>query len=182
MFWLCIIRVVTACTVYCALNISPVRLCLTVTIESATFPNVFLRMDGRGVDHPTDNGAGIVNCQYGASSYEKFILKEIEVGVYTIESATFPNVFLRMDGRGVDHPTDNGAGIVNCQYGAASYEKFILKEIEVGVYTIESATFPNVFLRMDGRGVDHATDNGAGIVNCQYGAASYEKFKIHLSL
>lgn len=50
------------------------------TIESVAFPNVVLRMDG---SNPADKEEdfGSVNCQFGASSYEKFYLLNFpEVG------------------------------------------------------------------------------------------------------
>lgn len=44
--------------------------------------------------------------------------------------------------------------------------------------TILSTTFPNVYLRMDGTGVTTWNGSGSGIVNCQFGAGPYEKFKV----
>ncbi|WP_051536776.1 fascin domain-containing protein [Nitrosospira briensis] len=43
-----------------------------VTIESAAFPGVFLRMDGSGITQPENAGAGVVNCQFGAGGWEHF--------------------------------------------------------------------------------------------------------------
>jgi len=34
-------------------------------------------MDGRGVTQPTGPGGGIVNCQFGAHSWEKFNLAPV---------------------------------------------------------------------------------------------------------
>ena len=97
---------------------------------------------------------------------------------FTIESAQFSNVFLRMDGNGVTSTTGPGGGTVNCQYGAFAWEKFKIAKLSDGYYTIESVQFPNVFLRMDGNGVTSTTGPGGGTVNCQYGAFAWEKFKI----
>ena len=73
----------------------------------------------------------------------------------------------------------SGGGIVNCQYGARSYEKFNLTyNGDQGSFTIQSVQFPGVFLRMDGTGVNQFSGSGAGVVNCQYGARSYEQFKL----
>lgn len=44
--------------------------------------------------------------------------------------------------------------------------------------TIRSTAFANVFIRLDGSGVTTSTDSGGGVVNCQYTAGSYEKFKV----
>lgn len=43
------------------------------TIESVAFPNVFLRMDGNNRSGKEED-FGTVNCQYGASTCEKFYL------------------------------------------------------------------------------------------------------------
>ena len=45
----------------------------TFTIESVAFPNVFLRMDGNNRSGKEED-FGTVNCQYGASTCEKFYL------------------------------------------------------------------------------------------------------------
>ncbi|MES2444416.1 MAG: hypothetical protein V4574_16440 [Pseudomonadota bacterium] len=45
-----------------------------LTIESAQFPGVFLRMDGNGVKGSAP-GSGKVNCQFGAQSWEQFLLR-----------------------------------------------------------------------------------------------------------
>ncbi len=147
-------------------------------IKSNNFNNVFLRMDGNGVTSKTGPGSGNVNCQYGAYSWELFKLNRQSNGSYTIESNVFPNVFLRMDGNGVTSKTGPGGGIVNCQFGAYSWENFSLNKQSDGTYTIGSNQFPNVFLRMDGNGVTSKTGPGSGNVNCQYGAYSWEKYCI----
>src|SRR5437868_12092145 len=44
-----------------------------ITIQSAAFPNVRLRMDGSSVTAVTESGGGTVNCQYGpASPWESY--------------------------------------------------------------------------------------------------------------
>ncbi|MGZ5437119.1 MAG: fascin domain-containing protein, partial [Pyrinomonadaceae bacterium] len=93
---------------------------------SVQFPGVYLRMDGRGVTQPTGPGGGIVTCQFGAMSWEKFRIETQSDGTVAIASVQFPGVYLRMDGRGVTQPTGPGGGIVNCQFGAMSWEKFNL--------------------------------------------------------
>ena len=45
-----------------------------ITLESAHFDNVFLRMDGNGVTSMTGPGGGTVNCQFGVGPWEKFKL------------------------------------------------------------------------------------------------------------
>jgi C1A family cysteine protease len=147
-----------------------------VSIGSKTFQNVFLRMDGSGVSQPTGPGGGVVNCQYTAGPWEQFVLTKQANGNYTIGSVAFPNVFLRMDGSGVDQPTGPGGGVVNCQYTAGPYEQFMIAKQSGGTYTIGSVQFPNVFLRMDGSGVSQPTGPGGGVVNCQFTAGPWEQF------
>ncbi len=149
-----------------------------VSIASAAFPGVVLRMDGRGVTQPTGPGGGFVNCQFGASKWEKFILETQADGTIAIASVEFPGVYLRMDGRGVTQPSDPGGGFVNCQFGASKWEKFRLETQSDGTVAIASVEFPGVYLRMDGRGVTQPSGPGGGFVNCQFGARSWEKFNI----
>ena len=49
-----------------------------------------------------------------------------------------------------------------------------------GQYTIQSVFFPNAFLRMDGSSVKSCNGAGSGIVNAQFGAGPWEKFRIHV--
>ena len=80
-------------------------------------------MDGRGVSSDSDGGGIVnVNCQYGASAYEKFSLVLVQNCTsagqssmyYTIESVAFPDRFLGMDGTGVNQFSDLGGGSVSC--------------------------------------------------------------------
>ena len=151
------------------------------TLESVQFPGVYLRMDGNGVTKPVGAGGGVVNCQFGAYSWEKFVIEPpaSERNVYTIQSVQWPGVYLRMDGNGVTEFVGCGGGVVNCQFGDESYEKF--QFIYNGVdksFSIESIQFPGVYLRMDGTGVTSKQDGGGGTVNCQFGAFPYERFKL----
>lgn len=147
------------------------------TIGSTEFANVYLRMDGHTVTSVEPSGGGTVNCQYEPPvSYEQFVFNLQSDGSYTIESAEFVNVFLRMDGSGV---TTTG-GTVNCQYTPpGSYEKFTLIKNSDGTFSIESVEFPNTYLRMDGSGVTSVLPNGGGTVNCAKSIGTYEKFTIY---
>ena len=84
-----------------------------------------------------------------------------------------------MDGKNVKSFSGPGSGTVNVQYGARSWEKFHIYTDPFGISTIESANFPGVFLRLEGSGIKDHSPNGAGVVNTQYGAFSYEKFRLH---
>ncbi len=80
----------------------------------------------------------------------------------------------------------SGGGKVNLQFGAKSFEKFILKEEGPNnVYSIISAAFPHCRIRVNGAGVTSWLDPGSGSVNCQYfddvnkPAKEFEKIKIY---
>lgn len=152
-----------------------------LTIESVHFPNVYLRMDGNGVAE-LPQGSGTVNCQIGAHPWEKFKFTKYDDGTYTIESLAFPNTYLRLDGKDVKSFANDGSGTVNCQAVAKEYEHFKLHKQEDGTYTIESANFPGVYLRMDATNFKNYDGGGGGVVNCQFGAQYMEKFRISADL
>lgn len=151
-------------------------------IGSVVFPNAYLRMDATGVNRRVDAGAGIVNCQFGAQENELFKFVQYEDDTYTIEPMKYPGVFLRMDGNGVTTFNGKNLGTVNCQFGAYGWEHFRLHKQDNGSYTIESATFPGVFLRMDGNNVKSFSGSGSGSVTCQFTARSWEQFRIEADL
>ena len=153
-----------------------------VSIESANFSGIFLRMDGSGLSpsNKPPNGGRLVNCQHGAQEWERFILRELEGDVIALESSHFSGVYLRMDGSSVKSNNQSGGGVVNAQFGIGAWEKFRLRQSNGGNVSIESVQFPGVFLRMDGRGVPQGS-NGGGLVNCQWGAGGWEQFKLHFS-
>jgi hypothetical protein len=148
----------------------------STTVQSAQFPNVFLRIDGSKVTQPSSAGSGIVNCQFGARSWEQFLLIANADNTVSLESSHWNNVYLRMDGNGVTEPTGPGGGLVNCQFTAGAYEKFRLHRQTDGTYAIESVQWPGVYLRMDGTHVNESHDWGGGLVNCQFTAGPLEKF------
>ena len=148
-----------------------------IIIMSAQFKDVFLRMDGSGITAASGSGAGTVNCQKTLSATAQFMVRKTDNNTFTFESVAFPGVYLRMDGGNVRSKSNAGAGKVNCQFGAREWEQFRLNKQQDGSYHIESAAFPNVFLRMDGSN-PRGKEEGFGTVNCQFGAASYERFYI----
>ena len=153
---------------------------LNTTIQSLQFPNRFLRMDA------SENK---VNVQYNAYSSERFrilpvivplsraVLEEYDTG-YAIESAKSRNRFLRMDGTGVTSPKSQGGGTVNTQTYVGRSERFRLINLAAHVMAIGSIRYRNVFLRMDGSRITSRQDYGGGVVNCQYGHRSLERFRI----
>lgn len=80
----------------------------------------------------------------------------------------------------MSNPSYNGSGIVNGQYTARNYERFVLRQVARGVYTIQSAEFPQAYLRMDGSSVKEYSASGSGHVNAQFGSGPMEKFKIQI--
>ena len=100
-----------------------------VAFASTAFPNVVLRMDGQGVSKMTAAGGGRVNAQFGVGSWEQFYIRKKTKCAIAIESAAFPNVFLRLDGSGMKQALGSGGGIVNCQFGFGAYELFYPIEI-----------------------------------------------------
>lgn len=46
------------------------------------------------------------------------------------------------------------------------------------IVAVSSIAFPGAYLRVDGRGVEGFSAHGAGKVNCQFGVANWEKFRI----
>jgi phospholipase C len=135
-------------------------------------------MDGSNVTAAVGQGSGLVNCAYGANLYERFNFYPQVDGTYAIESVQFPNVFLRLDGTGLTAPSDIGGGTANCQYGSFAQERFYIVKLSDGTYTINSKTYPNIYLRMDGSTVTAPLNNGGGVVNCQYNASAQERFYI----
>ena len=149
-----------------------------VHIRSAAFPGVFLRLDGRGITRASDQGAGIVNCQFGAGPYETFQRIDNPDGSVSFMSNEFPNVFLRLDGSAVTRQADKGSGVVNAQFTAGPYEKFRITTNADGTQSIQSATIPHAYLRLDGSNVNAPVAAGAGTVNAQFSIGPWERFVI----
>lgn len=95
-----------------------------------------------------------------------------------IRSNQFAGVYLRIDGSTVKQPAGPGAGAVNCQFGVGAQQTFELGPQSDGTVTIGSTVSPNVFLRLDGSNVRRPAGSGAGVVNCQFTAGPYEKFRL----
>jgi phospholipase C len=151
-----------------------------VRIASEFVPYVYMRMDGRGVE---GGGAGVVNCQYyypnNPGPWEVFILEPQPDGSTAIASVAFPGVYLRLDGTGVTHRTEQGGGRVCCAWGVGETEKFWIMDVTDGPGTvIESAAFKSVFLSMDGSRMKMYDKFGSGTVNAQYQAGHFERFMI----
>ena len=156
------------------------RMNVIKTLRSVHTPRIYVRCDGSGVDRPEPSGGGVVNCQYEPpGSLERFCIfpRTIAPSLATqetlhrtvIESKNKENVFVRMDGKGMDAPQGSGGGVVNCQFGAGSLETYFIKEEDAGgVYSIVSAANTHLRIRVNGTGMGGSSPSGGGEVNCQY--------------
>ncbi len=147
-------------------------------IESRAFRGCYLRMDGSGVTHFQDNGAGVVNCQKGHEQYERFRIVRLKDGLYAIESIEFRNCWLRMDGRPISLPSDKG--IVNCQWGGfpKPFEKFAIVRLPKGSVALQSACFDDVYLGMDATELIGRQPYGGGTVYCRRSHGLMEEFRL----
>ena len=171
-------RVAAVATLVVACLASTMVAAQQVSIRSDAFPNVYLRLSGGGITHFLPAGGGVVNGQFGCGPWEHF--KEVPVGGgrVALESVAFPNVFLRLDGSGVNGFLPSGGGVVNAQWGHYGWEEFWPRPQLGGgdKFTYESVAFPNVFLRLDGGGVTHFLPPGGGTANAQFAAYGWEHF------
>ncbi|MEA2875423.1 MAG: hypothetical protein QOF14_619 [Hyphomicrobiales bacterium] len=158
--------------------LSTVASAQVVSIRSDAFPNVFLRLDGRGITAFLPSGGGVVNSQFGCYSWERFREVPVGGGRIALQSVAFPGVYLRLDGRGVTGFLPSGGGVVNAQFGHYAWEEFWPRPQLGGPnkFTYESVAFPNVFLRLDGSGVTSFLPSGGGVVNVQFAAYGWEHF------
>ena len=143
------------------------------SIESVYTPGAFLSMDGSALTSPSASGGGSLSSSWGVKSLsQQFFITPVaeNTNIYTIQSAATPGIYIRMDGHDMTKKVGSGAGVVNCQKGAADQEKLkIIYNGDDGTFSIESKQYPFVFLRMD---------VGKNVVNCQYGADKYERFSL----
>lgn len=145
------------------------------TIASVKFPGVYLQMDGNGVTH-TRPGQGHLTLGHGGGPLDQFKLDPPPASgpyVTTIQSAAYPDVYMRMDGTGLSPSKLNG-GIVNKNKGVGAYEKFIIRRQPDDTVAIESQAFPGIYLRLV-RGLDPGI---TAIVNCSFGVGENERFRL----
>ena len=144
-----------------------------VAIRSKHF-GVYVQLDGRGInqyrEQPYQN---TVHTAGHAQGWEIYNLHYNEDGTVSFEGSQFPNVYLSLDGNGVDAGvrTDSGGGSVAAQYTALAWEKFKIHRIDdnTGTVAIESAAFRGRYLRVDGN---------ENVVNVQGVAQSWEHFEL----
>ncbi|KIL59682.1 hypothetical protein M378DRAFT_996256 [Amanita muscaria Koide BX008] len=126
----------------------------------------------------TGPGGGKVNTQTFIGTFETFILERFNDGTVSFRSTVFNDVYLRLDATGVNQgqTIPDGGGVVNCQFGSLTSEKFRVIQKKpakpdqyAGIVGIESNAFPGRFLRVNG-----AKDQ----VNVQGVMASFEEWEI----
>jgi phospholipase C len=153
-------------------------------------------MDGSNVAAFGDTGT--VNCQFyppgmvpvpEIGNLEAFELIPIPNRGYAIRSVNFPNSFLFLSGIDMTGWEGAGGGVVQCQFDAppeaypldpptfpvfpAALLVFELLDVEStdgmeNIQSLQSIVTPQVFLRIDGSGVNQFSDEGSGTVNCQW--------------
>lgn len=168
---------------------------LIVALESAWFPNAFLRMTAEGVDKVLADGGGKVNCHFGlAELEEKFKVHRMKEGSeVAFESIKNPGRFLRAVDGALTEGTPNGGGVVNAQFGIAGRGELFKLHWRAGLpwtnralISIESQFPPGRQVRMNGEACTRTTPEssglGAGEVNLQFGSAGggFESFVLHI--
>ena len=148
---------------------------MQVAIRSKQF-GVYVQFNGTGISKLQDSREpyrGTVHTAGHAGGWEIFNLHYNNDDTVSFEASQFRNVYLSLDGNGVQPGirTDSGGGSVAAQYGAYTWEKFHIRRIDdtTGTIAIESAHFPGRYLKVDG---DHNTVNVQGVV------AAWEQFEI----
>ena len=137
-------------------------------------PNIYLHMDGTGVDINNPEGGSVYT---GARNNRDDTFKIFPVRqnpssnwfnsqLTAIRSGTQDNIYLQMDGTGVTAEIYGGGGIVQCHLGIDDGQKEVFKKENRsgGQFSFRSETYHRVYLRLSQRLV-----NGIGDVNCQFG-------------
>lgn len=126
-----------------------------VTIESAKYRGVYLRMEGDHVTKMVSEAGGTVNLQFGVlGAGECFMLSPQGDSVVTVESVLSPGVFLRSDGN-----------VVNGQFGVRGKgELFRIVANADGTVSLESVFAPGKFVCLLGAGVTDFKMDGVGAV------------------
>ena len=125
-----------------------------VAIRSKQFGS-YVSMNGKGITHYREPPyKGTVNVMGHVQAWEIFNLHHNSDGTVSFEGSTFPNVFLTLDGNGVEVGTavHGGGGYSAAQYTAKAWEKFYIRRQDnnTPAVFIECAAFPKRYLRIGG--------------------------------
>ena len=144
------------------------------TIASVQFPGVYLQMHSHRVAHL---GAGRLSVGHGGGPLDQFKISPPPADgspyVTAFESVVYPGVYLTMDGSGLTSSSPHGGGVKQ-QFGKSENGLFIIHQQPDDTITIESHAFKGVYLRLN---MDSALKT-TGVVNCQFGAGTSEKFRL----
>ncbi len=128
---------------------------VVITIESISTPGVFLRMDGA----PRKDGSpAVVNCQYGAGPFERFIFRTARDGYALFESGEFPGVYLTME---IDFPPR----VIGARHPDPLPELTLVSQAGASGLETQISFSSGFSLQMNSQGVRQANDNGFGVVN-----------------
>ena len=124
-----------------------------VAIKSAWFKNRYVQMNGEGFKSFDNSGGGRVKVQTFIAGWETFeLVRHPEENVVSFKAVWFDNLYIRADGGGLQEGSNPGwgGGIINCQYGCGTKEKFRLRRAgDQGELAIESVESPGRYFRMD---------------------------------
>lgn len=161
-----------------------------LAIQSARSPTNWLRMDGIGCgERNGPGGCGQVNTQYypigivPSGGYEDFVLHQNSDGrTWCIISHLDPAVYLRLDGSGCSAPGMT-CGPANAQWtlpglDCEEFTTFDIRSSVEGGFTIESVTFPGVFLSMNATGCTEFEGLGCGTVGGEFGIGNGSVFNL----
>ena len=97
-----------------------------------------------------------------------------------IHSTFFPEYYVSLKAAGLTMFTPSGGGRVFASTNVATYETFFLQRNDDGTVSFKSTVSNDVYIRVDGSNVSTAVHaGGQGVVNGQYTAHSWEKFRLH---
>ncbi len=154
-------------------NIEGVR-----AIESTAFRGHYLSVDSRTWHGEGSQGGGIVNVLNRIGTHQLFKITKLSDGTYSIASTFFKNRFLRMDGSAINASSKAPGGVVNLQDKVASYEKFKIKKLADGSFSIESVAFPGRFLTLNPNPRASKPNDAGGRVQVQNRAGGHERFNL----
>lgn len=158
-------------------------------ISSPHHDGTCLSVNGKDITSSSPHGAGCAGTGHGSGPFDYFKLTPPPAGSEpyetTIESLTFPNVFLRMDGTGVTASSSHG-GLVNLQFGGSgAYEKFKVHRFTDGTVAFEATAFPGVYLSMQMPDDGVSMPDNARLIEiplpfwCSFGVGHNEKFVLN---
>ena len=160
------------------ISIPPPPKITRVAIKSVLFKNRYVQMDGQGLKSFDKSGGGRVGVQTFIAGWETFeLVRHPEENVVSFKAVCFDNLYIRADPDGLQEGSSPGCGggIINCQYGCGTKEKFRLRRAgEQGELAIESVEFSGRYLRMDGNDLDG--------INLQGVITLWEKFHLMVVL